>query len=131
MAKQTKGFLWGTIAGGIVGSVAALLLAPKSGKELRGDISEGAQKVGSMTLNAVNQVGETTSRVAKQIGGQAADFAGKAKQAGIGLADTVKSWRTGGAEPEELAEVSSHEARAKELEETFDGDKENDDTLRF
>ncbi|HEY5125046.1 MAG TPA: YtxH domain-containing protein [Ignavibacteria bacterium] len=36
--KMVKGLFLGFLAGSIVGSVLALLYAPKSGKELRGDI---------------------------------------------------------------------------------------------
>ncbi len=35
-----KGFFAGTLLGGIAGAVTALLLAPKSGKELRRDIAD-------------------------------------------------------------------------------------------
>lgn len=73
--KDSKGFLLGALAGGIIGSVTALLFAPKPGKELRQDISAGAQKVGDTTVRAANVVGETTGRIAKEIGGQASNFA--------------------------------------------------------
>lgn len=36
--RGTKGFLIGLLAGGVVGSIVALLYAPKSGRELRADI---------------------------------------------------------------------------------------------
>ncbi|MFP4528751.1 MAG: YtxH domain-containing protein [Candidatus Kapaibacterium sp.] len=36
--NTTKGFLFGAIIGGAVGAVAALLLAPKSGRELRKEL---------------------------------------------------------------------------------------------
>ncbi|HCA42746.1 MAG TPA: gas vesicle protein [Bacteroidetes bacterium] len=36
--KSAKGFLLGMLAGGVIGSVIALLYAPKSGRELRADI---------------------------------------------------------------------------------------------
>lgn len=42
---NTKDFVIGTLVGSIIGASAALLLAPKSGKELRGDINEGAIQV--------------------------------------------------------------------------------------
>ncbi|MRG87730.1 YtxH domain-containing protein [Salinibacillus xinjiangensis] len=42
---NSKDFLLGTLIGGIVGASAALLLAPKSGKELRHDLNEGAHQV--------------------------------------------------------------------------------------
>lgn len=35
-----KGFLIGFLAGGTIGAIVALLTAPKSGKELRGDIKQ-------------------------------------------------------------------------------------------
>ena len=38
--NSVKGFLIGFLAGGTVGAIIALLTAPKSGKELRGDIKQ-------------------------------------------------------------------------------------------
>ncbi len=38
--NSVKGFLIGFLAGGTVGAIVALLTAPKSGKELRGDIKQ-------------------------------------------------------------------------------------------
>ncbi|MBD2867525.1 YtxH domain-containing protein [Paenibacillus arenilitoris] len=90
--KQTKGFLLGALAGGVIGSVTALLLAPKAGKELRQDISEGAQKVGGATAKVAGQVTDTTVSIAKQIGGQAAEFAGKTKLAATSVVSSVKGW---------------------------------------
>jgi gas vesicle protein len=40
---NAKDFLIGTLIGGLVGAATALLLSPKSGPELRGDIAEGYQ----------------------------------------------------------------------------------------
>ncbi|MFC2948678.1 YtxH domain-containing protein [Virgibacillus sediminis] len=42
---NTKDFVIGTLIGGIIGAGAALVLAPKSGRELRGDINQGATQV--------------------------------------------------------------------------------------
>ncbi|MCR2806496.1 YtxH domain-containing protein [Paenibacillus soyae] len=84
--KDSKGFLLGALAGGIIGSVTALLFAPKSGKELRQDISAGAQKVGDTTLYAANKVGETTGRIAREIGGRTTSIAGS-------IVDSVKGLR--------------------------------------
>ena len=41
----TKGLLFGTLLGGAVGAITALLLAPKSGAELRRDLAEKSQDV--------------------------------------------------------------------------------------
>ncbi|HUN64583.1 MAG TPA: YtxH domain-containing protein [Bacteroidota bacterium] len=42
---MTKGLLIGFLAGGVVGVLAALLYAPKSGKELRADIKRKASDI--------------------------------------------------------------------------------------
>jgi gas vesicle protein len=42
--NSTKGFLIGFLAGGAVGAITALLAAPKSGKELRGDIKHKSEE---------------------------------------------------------------------------------------
>lgn len=92
--KQTKGFLIGVLAGGVVGSITALLLAPKAGKELRQDIAVGATKVQETTVKVAGQVGDTTGRFAKQIGEQAVNIADKAKNAAGSVVASVKNWRS-------------------------------------
>lgn len=42
--NYAKGFVFGTIIGGAVGAVAALLFAPKTGKELRSEIADKSEK---------------------------------------------------------------------------------------
>lgn len=42
--SYTKGFVFGALIGASVGAVVALLLAPKSGAELRYDLSERAKE---------------------------------------------------------------------------------------
>jgi gas vesicle protein len=41
----TRGFLFGAIVGGAAGAIAALLMAPKSGKELRKDIYDKSNEL--------------------------------------------------------------------------------------
>ena len=43
--KSAKGFMLGMLAGGIAGGLVALLYAPKSGVELRGDIRKKSQEL--------------------------------------------------------------------------------------
>jgi len=77
----TKGLVVGLLAGGVVGAIAALLYAPKSGKELRSDIkqkatdfageaSEFVKVTRSKTSEAVNsgktRVNEFSSEVKEQ-----------------------------------------------------------------
>lgn len=93
LRKDTKGFLLGALAGGVIGSITALLFAPKAGKELRQDIAAGAQKVGDTTVKAAGKVGETTGRIAKEIGGQATHIASLGKQAAGNVVSSVKGFR--------------------------------------
>lgn len=74
MNKASKGWLWGTVVGTVVGSVTALLFAPKPGKELRQDIAEGARVAK-----------EKTQEVAERIGEQSSQIAGKVKETTEGL----------------------------------------------
>ena len=88
---NTKDFLIGTLIGGIVGASAALLLAPKSGKELRSDISEQAQiakeKTTAFTSNAYEKGNEwaqiakdKSSGIAKTVQAQSQQVIGKVKE---------------------------------------------------
>ena len=43
--KRKKSFLSGLIAGGFIGGLAGLLFAPKSGRELRSDISDKGNEI--------------------------------------------------------------------------------------
>lgn len=92
--RQTKGFLFGVLAGGIIGSITALMLAPKSGREIRSDISQGAQQVSSHTVRIAGQVGGTTTRIAKQVGSGATSLATKVKDSADSMIGSVRSWRS-------------------------------------
>ncbi|WP_019720691.1 YtxH domain-containing protein [Heyndrickxia coagulans] len=46
---STKDFLTGAIVGGVVGAAVALMLAPKSGKELREDLSGQVETIKGKT----------------------------------------------------------------------------------
>ena len=62
--NSVKGFLIGFLAGGAVGAIAALLTAPKSGKELRGDIK---QKSGEYLDEADKYFMEKKNQASKMI----------------------------------------------------------------
>jgi gas vesicle protein len=105
--KQSKGFLLGAIAGGVVGSVTALLLAPKPGKELRQDISVQAQKVSDTTVKVAGQVSDTTGRIAKQIGDQAVQIADRTKQAASNVVSSVRARAKGTEETEAIVDSAA------------------------
>jgi len=84
MSKGNKGWIWGAAIGTVVGSVTALLFAPKAGKELRKDIADGAR-----------QVGEKTSEVAGKVSEQGAQIIDKVKRTTGDLIEDFQEWRGG------------------------------------
>ncbi|MFD3257991.1 YtxH domain-containing protein [Paenibacillus lentus] len=99
MSKGNKGWIWGAAIGTIVGSVTALLFAPKPGKELRKDIADGAR-----------QVGEKTGEIATKVGEQSAHLAEKVKETAGSLIQDIQTWREC-KEEETVSEASDKEAQ--------------------
>lgn len=88
---NTKDFLIGALIGGMVGAVSALLLAPKSGKELRHDINEHAVNVKDRSLQLkdtavergnewISVAREKSSDIAKTVSKQSNQIASKVKE---------------------------------------------------
>ncbi|WP_110933401.1 YtxH domain-containing protein [Paenibacillus bouchesdurhonensis] len=98
MSKGNKGWIWGAAIGTIVGSVTALLFAPKPGKELRKDIADGAR-----------QVGEKTGEIAGKVSEQGVHLAEKVKETAGSLIQDIQTWRE--CKGEEDHEVSGKEAQ--------------------
>ncbi|WP_019638778.1 YtxH domain-containing protein [Paenibacillus fonticola] len=94
MSKGSKGWIWGAAIGTIVGSVTALLFAPKPGKELRKDIADGAR-----------QVGEKTGELAGKVSEQSAYIAEKVKETAGNIIQDIQGWRDSKGEEEEDKEV--------------------------
>lgn len=78
--SSSKGFFLGALLGSLVGAAAALLFAPKSGKEFRGDINEQSaglkRKGGDLALYAK----EKSSGIAKSVSEQSAQAVDKVKK---------------------------------------------------
>lgn len=106
--KQSNRKFWiGAIVGGVVGGVTALLFAPKSGRELRQDIADGAK-----------QATEKTQQIAQQIGDKTSDWVEAAREKKDGLKRSFHEWRHGSAEEsltEQIANVSSQDS-GKDIE---------------
>ncbi len=92
----TKGLLIGFLAGGIVGALAALLYAPKSGKELRADIkrkandiAEGAgeyiQNARSKAVDIVNEGKERSDQLIAETKEKAEHLMGSAEKVLSGI----------------------------------------------
>ncbi|WJV31314.1 YtxH domain-containing protein [Rossellomorea sp. AcN35-11] len=106
---NSKDFMIGTLIGGIVGAATALLLAPKSGKDLRHDLNEQAtvirEKTGQWKDTAVEKSNEfaavakeKSSALTKSVQEQSNNVVGKLK--------TYRSNKDEAAETDELQAVS-------------------------
>jgi len=90
-----KGFLAGALIGGLSGAITALLLAPKSGKELRMDIAEKSyelydkaqdyfaifeENMGNVVSNTVNEGRERAQNIIEAAKSQADSLLKNAEQ---------------------------------------------------
>ncbi|MFD0673997.1 YtxH domain-containing protein [Cohnella sp. GCM10027633] len=91
--ENNKGTMKGVLIGGIVGAAAALLLAPKSGKELRGDIKDKYGSVHERASQLVKETGRKTQELAKQVGDQASNIADKTRSAITAAKDEAMQWK--------------------------------------
>ncbi len=97
MNDNNKGFLWGALVGSVIGSVTALLLAPKQGTELRKDIVDKTRQVSNKTQELVSVAGE-----------QSANIFGIVKTKANDIVQDIQSWRHGKNETlDEKVEISS------------------------
>jgi gas vesicle protein len=101
--KVVKSFLWGTLTGAITGAVTALLLAPKSGRELRSDISDTTQQALEKTADISRQAGSAIQSIAKKTSTLASDV----KQAAGRLVTDIRSRKN--SDPVVENEVASSE----------------------
>ncbi len=85
---HTKEFVVGAAVGSLLGSVTALLMAPKVGKKLRGDICDAYCHMTDKTQDLANK----GKSLAHDIGCQTSDWASKAKTIVSGLTKAVKGW---------------------------------------
>lgn len=64
---NSKDFLIGALVGGIIGAATALFLAPKSGAELRGDVTTQATHLKEKTIDLSSTAKEKTSQLSSQL----------------------------------------------------------------
>jgi gas vesicle protein len=99
-----KDFLLGAVVGGVIGAVSALLLAPKTGKELRSDLSDQYQNVSERTQKLANDVSERTQKIAAdvnertqklagEVNVRSQEIAGKAKDVASTVTSEIKAWK--------------------------------------
>jgi len=88
---RSSGVLLGTVIGGTVGVIAALLLAPKSGAKMREDLSNKYQTLCSKTKDMVSKVGDTTKEVVKSVKEEATSLAQHAKRSNENIKEAITS----------------------------------------
>jgi gas vesicle protein len=101
---RTKEFVIGTILGTVAGAVAAILLTPKTGPEIRAKLSfqvenltEKTQKlaldVSDKTQRIADEVSDMTLEIAKTMSAHTNQLAEKANGLASTVANGVKTWR--------------------------------------
>lgn len=79
MAKDTNNFLVGSIIGGIVGATVALFFAPKSGRELRNDLSGQVDVVKEKGIELAQMAKEKSSSIVQTVSEQSGEIVNKVK----------------------------------------------------
>jgi len=118
-----KDFIIGVFIGGIIGAATALLLAPKTGSELRGNLSTQAGQLKEKTLDFSSTAKEKTTQISKQLQEQSGQLVDKVKsikgQPTSPLDDGTASYE--GEEPMDYMETISNttdEVTAEQEEDT-------------
>ncbi|MBJ6361340.1 YtxH domain-containing protein [Paenibacillus sp. GCM10012307] len=70
----SSSYIKGAIIGGIIGAAAALLLAPKSGRELRQDLRDKCGEAGEAVKTAACAVSETAGNAVQSVSQQASNI---------------------------------------------------------
>jgi len=68
------------VVGALIGAVVALLMAPKSGKQLRSDLREGASRMGERISDTSHDVVESMREKISQIGREAEEMSEQAER---------------------------------------------------
>ncbi len=109
---NAKDFVIGTLIGGIVGAATALLLAPKSGKELRTDLNEQASTIrekSSQWKDTAYEKGTELAAVARE---KSSELSKALQEQSTVIADRVKSIRN---QEEGLESVEDQEHAEEEV----------------
>ena len=77
--SNSKDFVTGAIVGGLAGALAALLLAPKSGKELRGSLNEQTSSLKNKSVDLASVAKEKASGLKDTVSQQSSTIVNKVK----------------------------------------------------
>ncbi|MGE7675552.1 YtxH domain-containing protein [Lysinibacillus sp. NPDC094403] len=114
-----KDFVIGALVGGIVGAAAGLLLAPKSGKDLRSDVAVQAVNLKDKSADFSTTAKDKTVQLSKQIQEQSTQLVEKVKTLKSAKAPTVFDDGTVSFEGEEPLEdfIPREEPKAEDASE--------------
>ncbi|MDR7073816.1 YtxH domain-containing protein [Fictibacillus barbaricus] len=90
---DSKDFMIGALVGGMLGAAAALLLAPKPGKELRSDLNEQAVYLKDKSTEISQIAREKSSNIVKTVSEQSNQVATKVKDLTSNLRKDIDKWR--------------------------------------
>lgn len=87
-------FLKGAFIGALVGAAAALLFAPKPGRELRGDLSDKLTVVSDKTKEVCSSVSSKAAELAKTVSTKASDVMSTVNESRDNIMASVKEAAT-------------------------------------
>lgn len=116
--SNSKDFVTGAIVGGLAGALAALLLAPKTGKELRGTLNEQTSTLKSKSVDLASVAKEKASGLKETVSQQSSTLVNKVKEMKNQNAGTSQTTEGSFATEGELQEVPTSMAETSTMENT-------------
>jgi gas vesicle protein len=114
-SNNSRDFVTGAIVGGLAGALAALLLAPKSGKELRGSLNEQTSSLKNKSADLASVAKEKASGLKDTVSQQSSTIVNKVKDMKTKSGDTSQNTDV---EEGELQEVPTSMAETSSMENT-------------
>jgi gas vesicle protein len=122
--NNSRDFVTGAIVGGLAGALAALLLAPKSGKELRGSLNEQTSSLKNKSSDLASVAKEKASGLKDTVSQQSSTIVNKVKDMKTKSGNTSQNTDVDEGElqevPTSMAETSSmentHTATGEEIQ---------------
>lgn len=113
---DSKDFMIGALVGGMLGAAAALLLAPKAGKELRSDLNEQAVYLKDKSNEISHLAREKSSNIVRTVSEQSNQVATKVKDLTSNLRKDIDKWRSKEEESELYGEISDDLQEERQLD---------------
>ncbi|MBS8265249.1 YtxH domain-containing protein [Mesobacillus boroniphilus] len=114
-SNNSRDFVAGAIVGGLAGALAALLLAPKSGKELRGSLNEQTSSLKNKSSDLASVAKEKASGLKDTVSQQSSTIVNKVKDMKNKSGNTSENTDV---DEEELQEVPTSMAETSSMENT-------------